>query len=151
MEINTNDFELPEGEYFKILFSNTLKKNWWFLLLVIAFAVYKASYLLLIALVLYLALVAIEIVFTLNSDENKTLLAKKFCRITGGYLAVHFKNGDFQKIGWESLNRVEKKADAYFLYLSKKNFIYLPFYAFSFPEDRKTFDAFLRERKLLPN
>ncbi len=149
MDINTNDFKLTEENYFKTRLLDTLKRQSWFVVIVIIAVLYWANLWLLILLAVYSAVMAMEIAFSLNADELKPLFKDKFCRITDEYLVVHFKDGDLQKISWGNITRVGKTKDAYYLYLSKKNFIYLPLKAFGFPEDQKAFQTFLQTKKFL--
>lgn len=149
MDINTNDFKLTEEKYFKTCFLDTLKRQAWFLL-VVAFAIaYWVNFWLLLVPGIYFAVLGIETAFALNGDDLKPLFKEKFCRITDEYLMIHFKDGDLQKISWEHIVRVAKTTEAYYLYLSPKNFIYLPLSAFGFPEDQKTFYTFLLGKKFL--
>jgi len=149
MDIKTNDFALDEGEYFNLLFVNNIKSRWWFFAVLIAAVFYFKNPFLLILAGVYLGLAAMEIAFSLGSEENKPLFKQKFCKITEEAVIVYFKDGDLQKIRWENIAKAVRGKSYYRLHLTRKNYIHLPFKAFGFEEDRKNFDAFLVQKELL--
>lgn len=160
MVIKTKDFSFSKYQYFGILLWDLLRKNWWalgFLVVVLGYQLVQDSkhtggsstvILILSALpVLFLAYFILRSWVHTNSKQNKLFFAERTFEIDQHFLTILFEDGSVNKILINNIVRVIKNFKYYRLFLSKKQFIFLPLSAFKRADDIKRFDTILKARK----
>jgi hypothetical protein len=152
--IKTKEFSFPKSVYLKILIINSLKRSLWAVVFLIMIVLYQAtkgpSNLLLILIALLVALIS-YLVFKCwrhsNSKTQRLFFKERVFEINSQSIDVLFTEGTASKIQINDIARVVKNKEYYLLFLTKKQFIYVPLFAFRTPGDINSFDAILKARK----
>ncbi len=153
MKLRTKTFSFTKPIYFQILSKNTLKRNWWMLAMIGAFAGYqvtKAQW----ETALWIGLSAVVFFAFLmyrcwrhaNRKTNPLFYADRHFEVDNQLLNCKFKNGALNQIKLADIRRVIKTPGHYELYLNKKSFIFLPLQAFQSAQDITAFESILRGR-----
>ncbi len=152
--IKTKEFPFPKSIYIKILALNSLKRSLWAFVFMIVVAVYQATKgpsltLLLIAAlpVLLLAYIIFRCWMHSNSKTNRLFFEERTFEINSKDIDIVLKDGPTSKIQINDIARVVKNSSYYLLFLSKKQFVYVPLSAFRTPGDINSFDSILKARK----
>lgn len=149
--IQTKEFAFTKEQYFEILFRNSLKKNWWasvFLLVIAGYQLSKGlsliTWLLTALPFVFLGYLAVRSWTHVISKQNKLFFKKRAFEIDDQNLTCRFTDGGINKIELKKIIRVIKGKKYYQLFLSKKQFIYLPLKAFHSSEDLNRFESLFR-------
>ncbi len=151
MVIKTKSFSFTKAIYFTILLKNSLKSNWWVLVLLAGLAGYQStkgwSPALawcgggLVAFVLYLVFRCWR---HTAAKHNPLFYADRHFEIDSQFLNCRFADGTLNQIKLASMKRIVRTAQHYELYLSRKQFIYLPVTAFASQRDLNLFQTLLK-------
>ncbi|HEX7712499.1 MAG TPA: YcxB family protein [Bacillota bacterium] len=154
MAIQTKEFRFTKAVYFRNLLDNYLQKSWWavfFLGFVVIYAAYRGErQTLWICMGLALAYpiyILIRCFIHTNSKRNRLFFAERYFVIDNQLITGHFHDGSTNRIQLSSIVRVIKKGGAYQLFISKRQFIYIPVSCFKTPQDIERFDKLLKQRK----
>jgi len=159
MVIRTKEFTFTKQQYFGILFRNILSKSWWaigFLIVIFIYQLYKTEQhpapvmvnLILGALpVIFFSYLALRAWLHATAKKNRLFYAERVFEIDNQSLTIYFKNGTVNKILITDIVRVIKNLKYYRLFLSKKQFIFLPLDVFQRVDDINRFDAILKARR----
>jgi hypothetical protein len=157
MLIKTTKFQFPKSLYFSILLKSALSRNGWIILLVFSMAVYQgvkginSTILVLGALPLaFFLYLVIRCWIHASSKKNELFYKERFFEIDDEYLVSFLEDGTTNKIKINNIARVVKKGQCYRLFLTRKQFIYIPFNAFRTKGDINRFDSILKARKREP-
>jgi hypothetical protein len=152
--IRTKEFTFPKFEYMKILIKNSLKRSLWAFAFLILIACYQATkgpslmLLLLIGLVfVFLSYIVVRCWMHSNSKNHRLFFKERVFEINSQTIDIVFKEGTTSTIQIGKIARVVKNSKCYLLFLTKKQFIYVPLSAFKTPGDINGFDSILKARK----
>jgi hypothetical protein len=157
MIIKTQKFQFPKYLYFSILLKSALARSGWIILLVFSMAVYQgvkginSTVLILGALPLaFFLYLVIRCWIHASSKKNALFYKERFFEIDTEYLVSFLEDGTTNKIKINNIARVVKKGGSYRLFLTRKQFIYIPLNAFRTNGDINRFDSILKMRKREP-
>lgn len=122
-----------------------------FVLLIIVFSILQNRFdwwlVYFLALIAYL--VSAPLFFSFKGRTNALTFQNRFCEMDENFFTVYFEDGSLTKLRYEHFNKVVKKADFYFLYITNVQFHYLPVAAFEAEKDIHRFDLFLEGKQLI--
>jgi type VI protein secretion system component VasK len=157
MLIKTKKFQFPKFLYFSILLKSALSRSGWIILLVFSMAVYQgvkgvnSTVLILGALpLIFFLYLVIRCWFHASSKKNELFYKERFFEIDDDYLVSFLEDGTINKIKINNIARVVKKSGSYRLFLTRKQFVYIPLNAFRTNGDINRFDSILKMRKREP-
>jgi hypothetical protein len=152
--IKTKEFSFPKSIYRKILIANSLKRSLWALVFLVIIAFYQSTkgpssmLLFLSALpVVYLSYLVVRCCIHANSKVHRLFFKERVFEVDNQNIDIIFKDGTASKIQINNIARVVKNSRYYLLFLTKKQFIYVPLFAFRTPGDINNFDSILKARK----
>ena len=82
-------------------------------------------------------------------EQNKPIFQKMAYEIDSRQILMKVNAKEGMPVQWNMIKRVEVSKDAYILYLSKAQFIHLPFKIFNSDNDKKFLEAILKRKELL--
>lgn len=154
MAIQTNEFRFTKTIYFRNLVASYVQKSWWaifFLGFVVIYAAYQGELRTLwicIGIALsYPIYILIRCYIHINSKRNRLFFAERYFVIDSQFITGYFHDGSTNRIKLSNIVRVVKKSGIYQLFISKKQFIYLPLSCFRSSKDIESFDMMLKQRK----
>ena len=82
-------------------------------------------------------------------DQYKVLFDKYTYEIDGRQILIKMNDKQGMQMKWENIQTVDKTKEAYILYVSKGQFVYLPFKIFNSDNDIIFFEALLKRKSLV--
>lgn len=156
MIVKTKKYQLPTGTYIKMGLVNVLKEQWWVILIALAictgyFWIPSIWWIIgaLIAYGLYVLFWVIQFAGVTQMEQNKTIFERLAYEIDSRQILMKLNAKQGMPIQWAMIKRVELKKDAYVLYLSKAQFIHLPFRIFNSENERKFMETILKRKELI--
>jgi hypothetical protein len=154
MIIKTKKYQLAKNTYIKIALVNALKKQWWAFLIALGICAFTfVSYWFLalgiLGAVLFVAFWAIQFAGITQVDQYKVLFDKYTYEIDGRQILIKMNDKQGMQMKWENIQTVDKTKEAYILYVSKGQFVYLPFKIFNSDNDINFFEALLKRKSLV--
>ena len=156
MIIKTKKYQLPTGTYIKMGLVSILKEQWWVILIALAiccgyFWIASLWWIFggLIAYSLYVLFWAIQFTGVTQMEQNKPIFQKMAYEIDSRQILMKVNAKEGMPVQRNMIKRVEVSKDAYILYLSKAQFIHLPFKIFNSDNDKKFLEAILKRKELL--
>jgi len=156
MIVKTKKYQLETGTYIKMGLVHILKEQWWVILIALAimcgyFWIPSIWWIIgaLIAYGLYVLFWAIQFTGVTQMEQNKTIFEKLSYEIDSRQILMKINTRQGMPIQWNMIKKVELKKDAYVLYLSKAQFIHLPFRIFNSDNERKFMETILKRKELL--
>jgi len=156
MIVKTKKYQLPTGTYIKMALINVLKEQWWVIpiaLLIMCGYFWIASiwWIIggLIAYALYVLFWAIQFAGVTQMEQNKVIFDKMAYEIDSRQILMKINTKQGMPVQWNMIKNVEKRKDAYVLYMSKAQFIHLPFRIFNTENERKFMETILKRKELL--
>ncbi|MES2388608.1 MAG: YcxB family protein [Bacteroidota bacterium] len=156
--IKTKKYQLPVKLFVRMAMINIIKEFWWAFLVPVAMLipgliwggfVWWFSGALLVT-ILYLLFWGIQFYGLSQVPAGKPLFEKMFFEIDNKQLLVKKTKEEGMVFQWDQIKRVEKTADSYFFWLSRVQFLQLPFSIFSSDTDIKLTENILKRKKLIP-
>lgn len=157
MKLELNRYALDRRVYFRILLRNYLRRRWWslglglILLILFAFAYVYAReaielihYAAIAILVLFPALYVLRFYRFAFSERNAPFFEERAAWIDDRALTVRFDDGTEDTIPWDKVVRIRDFGDYFLIYVSRRQFAYLPKSAFPRQEDLDSFLDFAR-------
>jgi hypothetical protein len=155
--IKTKKYKLETSTYIKMAMKALLRKQWWYIVGPIAVAclafIWPSWWFISIAIlivVLYLLFWAVQFTGVTQMEQNKLIFEKLSYEIDGRQILMKLNERQGMPVGWDMIKSVVKDQDAFILFLSKAQFIHLPYRIFNHPNDIKLMDSLLRRKNLLP-
>jgi hypothetical protein len=156
MIIKTKKYQLPTTTYIKMGLVSILKEQWWVILIALAICcgyfwiaslwwIFGA----LLAYGLYVLFWAIQFTGVTQMEQNKPIFQKMAYEIDSRQILMKVNAKEGMPVQWNMIKRVEVSKDAYILYLSKAQFIHLPFKIFNSDNDKKFLEAILKRKELI--
>ncbi len=135
---------------------NIIKEQWWVILIALAICLgffWIASIWwfvgAIIAYGLYVLFWAIQFTGVTQQEQNKVIFQKLSYEIDSRQIMMKLNVREGMPIQWNMIKRVEMTKDAYVLYLSKAQFIHLPFRIFNTDNERKFMETILKRKELI--
>jgi hypothetical protein len=157
MKLELNRYALDRRVYFRILLRNYLRRRWWSLalglILLILFAVafvyapeaiQLVHYAAIAVLVLFPALYVLRFYRFAFSERNAAFFEERSARIDDRTLTVRFDDGTEDTIPWDKVVQIRDFGNYFLIYVSRRQFAYLPKSAFPRQEDLDSFLSFAR-------
>lgn len=156
MIVKTKKYQLPTGTYIKLGLVNVIKEQWWVILIALAictgyFWIPSIWWFIgaLIAYGLYVLFWVIQFAGVTQMEQNKTIFERLAYEIDSRQILMKLNPKQGMPIQWNMIKRVEVKKDAFILYLSKAQFIHLPFRIFNSDNERKFMETILKRKELI--
>ena len=156
MIIKTKKYQLPTTTYIKMGLISILKEQWWVILIALAICCgyfWIASlwwfFGALIAYSLYVLFWAIQFTGVTQMEQNKPIFQKMAYEIDSRQILMKINAKEGMPVQWNMIKRVTITKDAFVLYLSKAQFIHLPFRIFNSDNDKKFLEAILKRKELI--
>lgn len=156
MIIKTKKYQLPTGTYIKMGLVNVIKEQWWVILIALAiclgfFWISSVWWFIgaIIAYGLYILFWAIQFTGVTQMEQNKVIFEKLAYEIDSRQILMKLNVREGMPVQWNMIKRVELTKDAYVLYMSKAQFIHLPFRIFNSENDRKFMETILKRKELI--
>lgn len=156
MIIKTKKYQLPTGTYIKMGLINIIKEQWWVILIALAICLgffwipsiwwFVGA---IIAYGLYILFWAIQFTGVTQMEQNKVIFEKLSYEIDSRQILMKLNVREGMPVQWNMIKRVEMTKDAYVLYMSKAQFIHLPFRIFSSDNERKFMETILKRKELI--
>ncbi len=156
MIIKTKKYQLPTGTYIKMGLVNIIKEQWWVILIALAiclgfFWIASIWWFIgaIIAYGLYILFWAIQFTGVTQMEQNKVIFEKLSYEIDSRQILMKLNVREGMPVQWNMIKRVEMTKDAYVLYMSKAQFIHLPFRIFNSDNERKFMETILKRKELI--
>lgn len=156
MIVKTKKYQLPTGTYIKMGLATVLKEQWWVILIALAiccgyFWIPSIWWIIgaLIAYALYVLFWAIQFTGVTQMEQNKVIFEKLAYEIDSRQILMKINTKQGMPIQWNMIKRAELKKDAFVLYMSKAQFIHLPFRIFNSDNDRRFLETILKRKELM--
>lgn len=156
MIIKTKKTQLEKKEYIKIALLKLIKKQWWYGALPIAicagaFFIFSWWWIIsgILVAVLYLAFWAIQFYGVTIVEQNKILFDKLMYEIDSRQILIKLNTKQGMQLTWEQIKEIEQTKDAYLLFISKAQFIYLPFKCFNSDNDMRFLESLFKRKNLV--
>lgn len=153
MLIKTKKYQLPTGTFIKIAFKNILLEQWWVSLIYLALC---ACYFLApswwwiigatILLILYLLFWLIQFAGVTQLEQGKVMFEKLSYEITSQQILIKLNTKQGMPLKWESVKKAAMHKDAFVIFLSKAQLIYLPFKVFNSQNEVKFLETVLKRK-----
>ena len=135
---------------------NVIKEQWWVILIALAiclgfFWIASVWWFIgaIIAYGLYILFWTIQFMGVTQMEQNKVIFEKLAYEIDSRQILMKLNVREGMPVQWNMIKRVELTKDAYVLYMSKAQFIHLPFRIFNSENDRKFMETILKRKELL--
>lgn len=156
MIVKTKKYQLPTGTYIKMGLKNVLKEQWWVILIALAiclgyFWIPSIWWFIgaLIAYGLYVLFWTIQFAGVTQMEQNKTIFERLSYEIDSRQILMKVNTKQGMPVQWNLIKRAEINKDAFVLYLSKAQFIHLPFRIFNSDNERKFMETILKRKELI--
>jgi len=156
LKLATEEFELTKKEMLSLLSLNYLKRKWWILLLLAAVLPWAWQMmgrppmeLMLVAVAVFLVWVPAELARHVFLPKNKRLYLTRRHEFDDEWIFTFVSDDSIGKMKWSGVAAVSRLGRHFLIYISKRQFIVVPFRAFKTGEDLRDFSEFLAARKLL--
>ncbi|REE05805.1 hypothetical protein [Marinoscillum furvescens] len=155
MNIKTNQFSLSKNKLLQLLLMRYAKRRWGLLLTIFILGIYistkeyhdKIDYYFLILFGLYPFLIVFQYMRWVNSKDNSLFLLPRLYEINETKITGYIDGGNESTINRNLITKSYSLRSAYFLHISKEQFLYFPFECFQSETDRKWFvDTYIKEK-----
>lgn len=83
-------------------------------------------------------------------EQNKVMFEKFTYEIDSRFITMKANAKEGMQLKWDMIREVQMKNDAFIFYVSKAQFVYLPFKIFNNQNDIRFVESLIRRKKLLP-
>ncbi len=156
MIVKTKKYQLPTGTYIKMGLKSILKEQWWVILIALAIAcgyfwIASIWWIIgaLIAYGLYVLFWVIQFTGVTQMEQNKVIFEKMAYEIDSRQILMKINSRQGMPVQWNMIKKAELTKDAFVLYMSKAQFIHLPFRIFNSENEKKFMETILRRKELL--
>ncbi|MBS1680743.1 MAG: YcxB family protein [Bacteroidetes bacterium] len=153
MIVKTKNYRLEKKVYIRTAFKNVLKQQWWVGLIVLAVA---SGYFWLpswwwffgvfLGLGLYLLFWWIQFYGVTQLEQGKMLFERFSYEISSQQIVMKLNPREGMPMKWDQIKRAKIGKDFFVLYVSKAQFIYLPFKIFNTDNERKFVTSILKTK-----
>ncbi|PWJ39111.1 YcxB family protein [Sediminitomix flava] len=158
MIIKTKKYQLETQTFVKLGMESILKQTWWVwfipvaIMLIPIFVEGALGWCIGIALtlsILYVLFWWIQFTGMTQMEQNKVLFEKLAYEIDSRQIMMKLNAKQGMPMGWDKITKVEKRKDAFVLYMSRVQFIHLPFRVFKNENDIRFMEAILKRKNFL--
>ncbi|NBC30611.1 MAG: hypothetical protein GVY29_11565 [Spirochaetes bacterium] len=155
MKIQLNRYALDRNLYFRILLRSYVSRRWWtlllgfVLLLFFVFVLIRAPQALtLIHYVAVAILVGLPGLYVLRfyrfafKGDNEPFFEERGATLDDEGLSIHFDDGTTDTVPWDQVLRVRNTAEYLLVYVTRRQFVFIPKAAFPSVDDLNTFLSF---------
>jgi len=153
MIVRTKKYKLATGKYIGLALVGVLKQQWWIFLIYFAicsgfFIIPNAWWIIgaSIALVLYLLFWLVQFAGVTQLEQSKFLFQKLTYELSSQQILVKLNAKQGMPMKWDQIKRVSAKKEAFLLFVSKAQLIYLPHRIFNSDNEIKFFETILRRK-----
>ena len=153
MIVKTRKYKLPTGKYIKTALSAVIIQQWWVILIALvimcgAFIVWSHWWITgaVIAYGLYILFWLIQFAGITQLEQGKILFDRLSYEITSQQILIKLNNKQGMPIKWDQIKRAKKNKEAFILFLSKVQLIFLPFKIFNSEAERKFLETVLKRK-----
>ncbi len=158
MTIKTKKYQIPTNTYIMIGMKHLLRLWWWAwfvpVAIIILFAllgwVWWGLGIAVVLSALYVLFVYIQFFGLTQMEQGKMLFGKYTYDIDSRQILMMINAKEGMPVTWDKIQQVQKRKDAYILFLSKVQFLYFPFDIFRTENDIKFFEIILQRKNFLP-
>lgn len=156
MVVKTRKYQLSVNQFIKIGMAGIIRKQWWVILIAVAimcvYFVQPSIWWIVggsVGYILYLLFWLIQFAGLSQMEQGKFMFEKLSYEITSQQILLKLNPRQGMPIKWEQIKRAVAGKDFYVLYMSKVQFIYLPYKVFNNENDRKFFETILKRKGLM--
>lgn len=161
MNVKTKKYQLDTKTYRRIALKNVRKSQWWlpltifggFIVLNLLINLVYSNYWIYIfaplGVGLYYLFWWVQFTGAPQLEQMKPMFQRLSYEISGKELLLKMSAREGMQIKWDMIKKAEKDKEGFTLYLSKAQFIHLPFRIFNSDNDVRFTEALLKRRKLL--
>lgn len=161
MIVKTKKNQLEHKTYRKIGLRNIMRTQWWLplsiflgiiLLNLLLNTIYRNTWIYFLAPVgvgIYYLFWWVQFTGVTQLKQYQVLFEKLSYEIDSRQILMKKNAKEGMQIKWEMIKSAEKTKDAFLLYLSKAQFIFLPFKAFNSDNDIRFTESLLKRKNLL--
>jgi len=153
MIVRTKKYQLATGKYIGLALVGVLKQQWWVFLIYFAicsgfFIIPNAWWIIgaSIALILYLLFWLVQFAGVTQLEQSKFLFQKLTYELSSQQILVKLNAKQGMPMKWDQIKRVSAKKEAFLLFVSKAQLIYLPHRIFNSDNEIKFFETILRRK-----
>ncbi len=157
MRIQLKRYALDRNLYFRILLRSYMSRRWWTLLLGFVLLLFFVFILIrapqALTLIHYVAvaiLVGLPGLYVFRfyrfafKSDNQPFFEEREATLDDEGLSVHFDDGTTDTVPWDRVLRVRNAAEYLLVYVTRRQFVFIPKTAFPSAEDLNTFLSFAR-------
>ena len=155
MLISTKRYQVGKKTYIMVALAGVLRQQWWVFPCALApcFAYFFIPsfwwmYGVGIALALYFLFWFVQFAGITRLEQFKMLFDKVSYEITSANILMKFTTKRGMPIKWDQIRRIRKTSRAYVLFISKAQFLYLPFHLFKNDNELRFLETILVRKKL---
>ncbi|MAJ51706.1 MAG: hypothetical protein CMB82_08855 [Flammeovirgaceae bacterium] len=153
MIVRTKKYQLATGKYVGLALTGVLKQQWWVFLIYFvicsgfffipnAWWIIGAS----IVLVLYLLFWLVQFAGVTQLEQSKFLFNKLSYELSSQQILVKLNAKQGMPMKWDQIKRGSSKKEAFILFVSKAQLIYLPHRIFNSDNEVKFFETILKRK-----
>lgn len=153
MIVRTKKYQLATGKYIGLALVGVLKQQWWvfliyfficsgFFIIPNAWWIIGAS----IALILYLLFWLVQFAGVTQLEQSKFLFNKLNYELSSQQILVKLNSKQGMPMKWDQIKRASAKKEAFLLFVSKAQLIYLPHRIFNSDNEIKFFETILKRK-----
>jgi hypothetical protein len=153
MIVRTKKYQLATGKYIGLALVGVLKQQWWVFLIYFAicsgfFIIPNAWWIIgaSIALILYLLFWLVQFAGVTQLEQSKFLFNKLNYELSSQQILVKLNAKQGMPMKWDQIKRASAKKQAFLLFVSKAQLIYLPHRIFNSDNEIKFFETILRRK-----
>jgi hypothetical protein len=156
MIVRTKKYQLATGKYIGLALVGVLKQQWWVFL--IYFAICSGFFIIpnvwwiigaSIALILYLLFWLVQFAGVTQLEQSKFLFNKLNYELSSQQILVKLNAKQGMPMKWDQIKRASAKKEAFLLFVSKAQLIYLPHRIFNSDNEIKFFETILKRKGYL--
>ena len=156
MIVRTKKYQLATGKYIGLALVGVLKQQWWVFLIYFAicsgfFIIPNAWWIIgaSIALILYLLFWLVQFAGVTQLEQSKFLFNKLNFELSSQQILVKLNSKQGMPMKWDQIKRASAKKEAFLLFVSKAQLIYLPHRIFNSDNEIKFFETILKRKGYL--
>ena len=153
MIVRTKKYQLATGKYIGLALVGVLKQQWWVFLIYFAicsgFFIIPNAWLIIsasIALILYLLFWFVQFAGVTQLEQSKFLFNKLNYELSSQQILVKLNAKQGMPMKWDQIKRASAKKEAFLLFVSKAQLIYLPHRIFNSDNEIKFFETILKRK-----
>jgi len=153
MIVRTKKYQLATGKYIGLALVGVLKQQWWVFLIYFAicsgfFIIPNAWWIIgaSIALILYLLFWLVQFAGVTQLEQSKFLFNKLNYELSSQQILVKLNAKQGMPMKWDQIKRSSAKKEAFLLFVSKAQLIYLPHRIFNSDNEIKFFETILKRK-----